>query len=648
MTSLRELDLSGNDLNSSIPSWLYGFSSLEFLNLAHNNLQGKISSAFGNMTSLIGLKLSYNELNGGIPASFCNLRSLDLEKIKLGQEINDIFKILLPCVSNRLEELLLSDCQLSGHLPNHLGQFKNLTYLSLSGNSISGPIPLSIGDLKFMKLLDLSQNNLNKTLPLSFGELAELETVDHSYNSLRGDVSESHFARLTKLWKFDASGNQLRLRVDPNWSPPPYLYYLDLGSWNLGPEFPGPLPYIYSNARALYLSNNSFSGPISKFLCHKMNELRFLEVLDLGDNHLSGELPDCWMSWDGLVVINLSNNNLSGTIPRSIGGLSRLESLHLRNNTLTGEIPPSLRNCTGLSTLDLGQNQLVGNIPRWIGETFPDMVILSLRSNKFQGDVPKKLCLMSSLYILDLADNNLSGTIPKCLNNFSAMVSRDDSIGMLLEGDASSWPFYESMFLVMKGKMDGYSSILKFVRSIDLSKNKLSGEIPEETISLKGLQSLNLSHNLLTGRIPTDIGDMESLESLDFSQNQLFGEIPRSMAKLTFLSFLNLSFNNLTGRIPTGTQLQSFSSFSFKGNKELCGPPVTMNCSGDSELPGTIDGRGDDQNGQEVNWFYVSVALGFVVGFWGAFGPLVLNRRWRQVYFRFLDSLWDKSWWRLM
>ncbi|EEF49545.1 serine-threonine protein kinase, plant-type, putative [Ricinus communis] len=602
MTSLRELDLSGNDLNSSIPSWLYGFSSLEFLNLAHNNLQG---------------------------------------------------------------------------------------------NSISGPIPLSIGDLKFMKLLDLSQNNLNKTLPLSFGELAELETVDHSYNSLRGDVSESHFARLTKLWKFDASGNQLRLRVDPNWSPPPYLYYLDLGSWNLGiastipfwfwnfssnlnylnishnqihgviPQeqvreysgelidlssnrFQGPLPYIYSNARALYLSNNSFSGPISKFLCHKMNELRFLEVLDLGDNHLSGELPDCWMSWDGLVVINLSNNNLSGTIPRSIGGLSRLESLHLRNNTLTGEIPPSLRNCTGLSTLDLGQNQLVGNIPRWIGETFPDMVILSLRSNKFQGDVPKKLCLMSSLYILDLADNNLSGTIPKCLNNFSAMVSRDDSIGMLLEGDASSWPFYESMFLVMKGKMDGYSSILKFVRSIDLSKNKLSGEIPEETISLKGLQSLNLSHNLLTGRIPTDIGDMESLESLDFSQNQLFGEIPRSMAKLTFLSFLNLSFNNLTGRIPTGTQLQSFSSFSFKGNKELCGPPVTMNCSGDSELPGTIDGRGDDQNGQEVNWFYVSVALGFVVGFWGAFGPLVLNRRWRQVYFRFLDSLWDKSWWRLM
>ena len=38
MTSLRHLDLSGNNFNSSIPNWLYSFSCLEFLNLGSSNL----------------------------------------------------------------------------------------------------------------------------------------------------------------------------------------------------------------------------------------------------------------------------------------------------------------------------------------------------------------------------------------------------------------------------------------------------------------------------------------------------------------------------------------------------------------------------------------------------------------------------------
>ena len=38
MTSLRHLDLFGNNFNSSIPNWLYSFSCLEFLNLGSSNL----------------------------------------------------------------------------------------------------------------------------------------------------------------------------------------------------------------------------------------------------------------------------------------------------------------------------------------------------------------------------------------------------------------------------------------------------------------------------------------------------------------------------------------------------------------------------------------------------------------------------------
>ena len=129
---------------------------------------------------------------------------------------------------------------------------------------------------------------------------------------------------------------------------------------------------------------------------------------------------------------------------------------------------------------------------------------------------------------------------------------------------------------------------------------------------------------------------MGSLESIDFSMNQLFGQIPSSMSSLTFLSHLNLSNNNLTRKIPLSTQLQSFNALGFIGNK-LCGLPLSNNCTiNDVNLD--KENKGSKHNGGlEVDWFFVSMALGFVVGFWGVCGPLLLNKQWRIMYFQFLD-----------
>ena len=48
------------------------------------------------------------------------------------------------------------------------------------------------------------------------------------------------------------------------------------------------------------------------------------------------------------------------------------------------------------------------------------------------------------------------------------------------------------------------------------------------------------------------LGEMQSLESLDLSRNKLSGEIPVSRSNLTFLSYLDLSYYCLIGRIPSG------------------------------------------------------------------------------------------------
>jgi hypothetical protein len=125
--------------------------------------------------------------------------------------------------------------------------------------------------------------------------------------------------------------------------------------------------------------------------------------------------------------------------------------------------------------------------------------------------------------------------------------------------------------------------------------------------------------------------------------NQLTGVIPQSMASLTFLSHLNLSYNNFSGRIPSSTQLQSFSALSFIGNHDLCGPPLTPSCIGDDTppepIPNVDDEGGEDNDWIDMKWFYMSIPLGFVVGFWGVIGPLAFNKAWRSAFFKFLDDM---------
>jgi Leucine-rich repeat (LRR) protein len=178
---------------------------------------------------------------------------------------------------------------------------------------------------------------------------------------------------------------------------------------------------------------------------------------------------------------------------------------------------------------------------------------------------------------------------------------------------------------------------------MDLSSNNLIGEIPEELTGLYGIRFLNLSNNQLHGKIPEKISNMTLLESLDVSTNQLTGVIPQSMASLTFLSYLNLSHNHFFGRIPSSTQLQSFSALSFIGNHDLCGPPLTPSCVGDDSplepTPNADDERGENGGWVDKKWFYMGMPFGFVVGFWGVFGPLAFSKAWRSAFFKFLDGI---------
>ena len=708
---LAVLHLSNNNLSSAIYPWLYNFNkSLVDLDLSGNQLKGSIPDAFRNMSALTKLVLSSNQLEGGIPRSLgemCSLHVLDLCHNHISEDLSDLVQNLYGRTESSLEILRLCQNQLNGPLPD-IARFSSLRELDISYNRLNGCIPESIGFLSKLEHFDVSFNSFQGVVSGEhFSNLSKLQNLDLSYNSL--------VLRFKSEWDPTFQLNTIRLSscnlgpFFPQWlQTQRNVHLLDISSanisdkipnwfWNLLPtlaflnlshnlmsgtlpdllsvdvvdgtfpgfdlsfnQFEGLLPAFPSTTSSLILSNNLFSGPIS-YICNIAGEV--LSFLDLSNNLLSGQLPNCFMDWKGLVVLNLANNNLSGKIPSSVGSLFLLQTLSLHNNKLYGELPVSLKNCSMLKFLDLGENRLSGEIPAWIGESLSSLMFLSLKSNEFIGSIPLHLCQLTNLRILDLSQNTISGAIPKCLNNLTAMVLKGEAetiidnlyLTSMRCGAIFSGRYYiNKAWVGWKGRDYEYERYLGLLRVIDFAGNNLSGEIPEEITGLLGLVALNLSRNNLTGVIPQTIGLLKSLESLDLSGNQFSGAIPVAMGDLNFLSYLNVSYNNLFGQIPSSTQLQSFDASAFKGNPALCGLPVTHKCLG-GDLPRNPVMNGVIQDNQETvhefsAWFYTGMGNGFCVFFCGLSGALLLIRSWRHAYFQFLDGSWGllSRYWQLI
>ncbi|KAJ0586875.1 putative transferase [Helianthus annuus] len=141
------------------------------------------------------------------------------------------------------------------------------------------------------------------------------------------------------------------------------LMYLNMSNNNIR----GPLTFsgIPATLDIIDISSNGFWGSLHPFLCSSgATRTRFL---NLGNNHLSGDIPECWEKWPRLIALNMENNSLSGEIPRTLGSLPLLRYLNMHGNKISGRLHSSLMNLTDLNVLELGRNELTGSIPTWIG-----------------------------------------------------------------------------------------------------------------------------------------------------------------------------------------------------------------------------------------------------------------------------------------
>jgi len=279
-------------------------SNLECLDVSHNFLAGGgLSECWGNWKSLIHVDLGNNNLTGTIPhsmGSLSNLMSLHIYETKLHGEI--------PVSLKNCQKLVIVNLRknnFSGNIPNWIGQLE-VKVLQLRSNEFSGDIPLQICQLSSLLVFDLANNKLTGAIPSCLHNI----TVMISNNSLAID----EFV-ITVMHK-------------------------GLDSWT------------------------SFSIDVP--LRTKGNDLsyrKYMHVIDLSNNCLSGRIPLEVFRLTALQSLNLSQNQLMGTIPKEIGNMKQLESLDFSNNTLSGEIPQTMSALSFLAVLNLSFNNMKGQIP---------------------------------------------------------------------------------------------------------------------------------------------------------------------------------------------------------------------------------------------------------------------------------------------
>lgn len=191
--------------------------------------------------------------------------------------------------------------------------------------------------------------------------------------------------------------------------------------------------------RRLYLDENQLEGEIPN-----LSALIRLQVLDLGDNNLTGEVPSWLNGLLSLLLLYLNDNQLEGEIP-DLSARTALILLDLSGNNLTGEIP-DLNALARLQVLYLHDNELEGELPDLTALTILSRLGLGGNHFDFEWSVFEtggKLPLDSgtALTRLYLHESELEGAIPSWLENHAGMQ------GLWLHGNDidGGWPVLDGL-----------------------------------------------------------------------------------------------------------------------------------------------------------------------------------------------------------
>ncbi|KAH0644562.1 hypothetical protein KY284_032446 [Solanum tuberosum] len=120
---------------------------------------------------------------------------------------------------------------------------------------------------------------------------------------------------------------------------------------------------------------------------------------------------------------------------------------------------------------------------------------------------------------------------------------------------------------------------------------------------------------------------------IDLSSNKLTGEIPVELGNMIF----SVAYNNLSGAVPGfKAQFGTFNKSSYEGNPFLCGYPLDNKCGMSPQLS---NGNEESSELEDIQCFYIGLVVSYGAILLGLAAALCFNRHWRRAWFRMIESL---------
>ncbi|XP_059621285.1 chaoptin [Phlebotomus argentipes] len=579
---IKRLDLSDNAISTlDVDAFLEIGHALQSLKLSHT-----FSASFTSLprdvlkylTSLRELDISNNQLKSISDTTFHFLRKL----LHLNVQDNQIEQIVKGTfqgdIHSHLESILMGYNSVK-YIPQHsFVDLERVRSIVLSDNLIEKIERRAFMNLHQLRVLNLRGNKLTSISDEAFQNLPETELIDLSYNHL--NAFDFEFC--------DQVGTLSTLTVNVSHNKIQYLFDNRTFYMNPGREY-GSL--FHSNIKILDLSSNNITDinggyfrPVEISLTHlymsknnMMNttrsvfgNLQHLHFLDLSYNQIIDLDYDTFRNTRKLQYIDMSHNRVADLPTEFFKYITELRVVNLAHNYIRS-LPENLFFDDGLEKLDLSHNWLI-KIPVNAMSNVAAITLSFLDLSYNQIGTIHNVDLSTkfrSLSYLDLSNNHIFrlddgafAALPRLntliLSNNEGLditgrvfVGLENSLMDLRIENVSMMAFPDLPFTFLRRLSIAHNELpsippelaynISFLRHLDLSYNDLSA-VPLITHSLPQLKSLNLAGNPISTLTNTSlIGAAETLEVLNIAHLFLNSFELGALSKLSSLKTLIIS-----------------------------------------------------------------------------------------------------------